>query len=51
MSKDKSYIGQVDGIPFRVRAAKKPDKETIDALHAMVKLVYKMKVPKKENPI
>jgi hypothetical protein len=47
MTKEKSYIGQVEGMPFRVRASKKPDKATIEALHAMVKLVYKMKVIKK----
>lgn len=43
MAKDKSYIGQVDGIPFRVRAAKKPDLETQEALKAMVKIAYNKK--------
>lgn len=49
MSKERSYIGQVDGIPFRVRASKKPDKATTEALHAMVKLVYNKKFNDKDS--
>lgn len=41
--KDTTYIGQVDGITYRVRAGKKPDKETQEAIEAMVKLVYNKK--------
>lgn len=43
MTPDKSYIGQVDGITFRVRAAKKPDKKTQEAIVRMMKLVYNRK--------
>lgn len=49
--KDKTYIGQVDGIAFRVRAGKKPGKETTEALQAMVKLVYHKKMKTKNDII
>lgn len=37
--KDKTYYILVDEKPVRVRAPKKPDKKTIEALTEMVKIV------------
>lgn len=43
------FYGHVDGILFRVQADKPPDKEMIEALHAMVRCVHKMKFTKPKN--
>jgi hypothetical protein len=41
MKKDKSYYVKLEGQVVRVRASKKPDKETTEALTALVKAATK----------
>lgn len=47
--RDKTYYMVVDGKTLRVRAEKKPNKETLEALTAMARLVYNIKFKQLES--
>jgi len=48
--KDKTYYIVIDGKTVRVRASKKPSKDTQEALTAMVRIVQKGDYFKKADP-